>query len=127
MKTKKTPSPPRPARSARIVFINLAGEYGPPLTFSHLAGALAGQATNVAVRAVMQILRLQLGMAREHERDPNQSRDYASGAAAATDTTMEMIYHMINRNFDHGLLAELKANFPDPQVKPEIQTPPKRA
>jgi len=114
-------STPKKKQEPRIVFVNLAGEYGPPMTFSHLASALAGQSTNPTVRAVLQILRLQLGMAREHERDPNQSRDYASGAAACADTAMEILYHLINRNFEHGLLNELRANFPDAKPVPHAQ------
>ncbi len=126
MKITRKKSSPQSKNPPRIVFVNLAGEYGPPMTFSHLASALAGQSTNPSVRAVLQILRLQLGMAREHERDPNQPRDYASGAAAAADTTMEMIYHLINRNFEHGLLAELRANFPDPKSNPETPSLPQK-
>ena len=114
MSTPKAPPP-------RLVFVNLAQDYGPSLPFSQLAAALAGQEGNPAVRAVMQVLRLQLGLAREHERMPAQSRDYAAGAAASADTSLEMLHHLMHRNFEHSILADLRQNFPDPKLK----TPPK--
>lgn len=97
-----------------MVFVNLAEHYGGNLTFAELAGALAGQEGNPAVRAMMQILRFQLGCSRTHELLPNAGasvRDYGAGAAMLTEETIKWAHLLIKRESESKELGELKAQF----------------
>ncbi len=97
-----------------MVFVNLADHYGPSMTFAELAGALAGQEGNPAVRALLQMLRFQLGLSRAHEVMPGASgaeRDYGSGAAMATEQVIEWAHLLIKRDTERGALGELRAQF----------------
>lgn len=104
----------KPVASPRVVFVNLAEHYGGNMTFAELAGALAGQEGNPAVRALVQMLRFQLGLSRSHERMPGASsgeRDFGAGAAMATEEVIEWAHLLIKRDTERGALGELRAQF----------------
>lgn len=110
---------PKPTASPRLVFVNLAEHYGPNLTFAELAGALAGQEGNPAVRAIIQIMRYQLGMARTHEVTDGATgpqRDYGAGAASATEQVLEWVHLLIKRDSKRRALEALKVEYEKPTV-----------
>lgn len=115
--TKKSHSKSRVkivGREPRMVFVNLAEHYGGTLTFAELAGALGGQEENPVVRAIVQLLRYQLGAARVHERVPAATaaeRDFGAGGALATEEVIEWIYLLVKRDTDRPALAELRGQF----------------
>lgn len=109
--------PTKSKSTPRLVFVNLAEHYGGNLTFAELAGALAGQEGNPAVRALIQMLRFQLGASRSHERMPGASsgeRDFGAGAAFATEEVIEWAHLLIKRDTERGALAELRAQYGKP-------------
>jgi hypothetical protein len=110
----KKPTSKKPAASPRIVFVNLAEHYGPSMTFAELAGALAGQENNPAVRAMLQMLRYQMGLARSHEVTDGATgsqRDYGAGAASATEDVIEWAHLLIKRDTERDALTGLRAQF----------------
>lgn len=114
--TKKTKTSPVP----RMVFVNLADHYGGNVTFAELAGALAGQEQNPAVRAMLQLLRFQLGASRTHEVTDLASaaqRDYGSGAASATEQVIEWAHLLMKRDTERPALAGLRAQYGKPMAE----------
>ena len=101
----------------RTMVINLA-DYGAPLTFTQMSAALAGRGADPALRAVMQILRHQLGAARTHELVPGASageRDYGAGAAGVTETSITWLHLLVQHRPGADQLAELRTHFPEPK------------
>lgn len=97
-----------------MVFVNLAERYGANMTFAELAAALGGQEGNPAVRAVLQILRYQLGASRAHERVPGataEERTFGSGAAFVAEETIEWVDLLVKRDVERPALRELKEQY----------------
>jgi len=115
-KTKSKPS--TTATPPRLIFINLSATYGAPMTFAELVAALAGQEQNPAVRALMQLMRHQLGASRTHEQLPAAApgeRDYGSGSAICAETLLSWSHLLVTRQTDAPQLGELKGEFPEPK------------
>lgn len=108
------------AAVGRMVFLNLAEHYGAGMTFSELAKALGGQEHNPVLRAVVQVLRYQLGAARAHELAPtatHSERDYGAGAARVTEDSLNWLHLLAKHEKNSSQLAELRGAFPDPKLE----------
>lgn len=119
MKTTKPKSPRlSSAPPPRLIFTNLPDHYGPPMTFPELVAALAGQQGNPAVRALVQLMRHQMGAARQHELLPSTApgeRDYGSGGAVSAETLLTWTHLLVGRQVDAPQLGELRGQFPAPE------------
>lgn len=97
-----------------FALINLNPIFGPPMAYAELAGALAGQEENPAVRAMMQVLCFELQLARGHEEMPAVQpgeRDYGAGAASSVNSGIRNLTLLVTRKFEAGELGALRAQF----------------
>lgn len=103
---------PKPCRP---VIINFA-DYGDELTFDELAAALRGRSSDVALKAVMQILFHKLDNYRQHELNPTAPasvRDYGAGGTTCAEDMLNKLFLLMNNHADDHALDALARRFPN--------------